>query len=45
MIHIEEWETNKKFICSNTKKSVFLIGDSIHLGCCAAVWKSPDTMK
>lgn len=35
MIHIEEWKTNKQFICSNNKKNVFLIGDSIRLQYCA----------
>ena len=35
MMHIEEGKAKKQFICSNTKKNVFIIGDSIRLGYCA----------
>ena len=36
MTHIEDGGTNNKyFICSNTKKNIFLIGDSIREGYCA----------
>ncbi len=37
MIHIEDGNAKKQFICSDVKKNVFLIGDSIRLGYCAWV--------
>ena len=37
MIHIEDGKAKKQFICSDVKKNVFLIGDSIRLGYCASV--------
>ncbi len=40
MIHIEEGKADKKFICSDSKKNVFLIGDSIRLGYCASTRKA-----
>ena len=37
MAYIEDGKTNNtRFICSDTKKNVFLIGDSIRLGYCAS---------
>jgi len=35
MAHIEDGKTGKRFVCSDTKKNVFLIGDSIRMGYCA----------
>ena len=34
MAHIENGNASKQYICSDTKKNVFLIGDSIRLGYC-----------
>ena len=36
MSYIEDGNANKKFICNDTKKNIFLIGDSIRLGYCAS---------
>lgn len=36
MVHVEDGKANKRFQCSNVKKNIFLIGDSIRLGYCAA---------
>lgn len=36
MVHIEEGKSNKEFHCDQSKKNVFLIGDSIRMGYCAA---------
>ena len=35
-MYIENGESKKQFICSDVKKNVFLIGDSIRMGYCAA---------
>lgn len=35
MAHLEDGQKDKQFLCSNTKKNIFLIGDSIRLGYCA----------
>ena len=35
-MYIEDGKTNTKFICSEFKKNVFLIGDSIRKGYCAS---------
>lgn len=37
MAHVEEGKTNVKFICSDQKKNIFLIGDSIRMGYCRQV--------
>ncbi len=36
MAHIEEATSSVQFVCSSTKKNIFLIGDSIRLGYCSA---------
>ena len=36
MLHIEDGFANKQFVCSDNKKNIFLIGDSIRLGYCDA---------
>ncbi len=36
MVHIEDGHASKAFICSDIKKNIFLIGDSIRLGYCDA---------
>ncbi len=37
MTYIEDGKTKQQFRCSNSKKNIFLIGDSIRLGYCASV--------
>ena len=37
MGYIEDGKSKKQFICSDAKKNVFLIGDSIRQGYCASV--------
>ena len=36
MAYMEDGKTNKQFICSDSKKNVLLIGDSIRMGYCAS---------
>ena len=35
MTYIEDGKAKKRFLCSDTKKNIFLIGDSIRIGYCA----------
>lgn len=44
MAYVENCDANARFLCSNEKKNIFLIGDSIRQGYCATVKEelSPD---
>lgn len=44
MIYIEDGKTNKTFCCSDIKKNVFLIGDSIRMGYCASTREAMSDM-
>ena len=37
MAYIEDGKTKTQFLCSDTKKNIFLIGDSIRMGYCISV--------
>ncbi|MBQ7840648.1 MAG: SGNH/GDSL hydrolase family protein [Lachnospiraceae bacterium] len=44
MVHIEDGNASKQFICSDIKKNIFLIGDSIRLGYCDATREALSNM-